>query len=139
MAGQCLTDELTVMVIEQDRKEAMLYAMANEYTRKIISSTISKAKSVEEIASENGIPMSTCYRRIRELLSLRILRVERTIITAEGKKHETFRSVVRDAKVNFTPTELSVEVTLQSREPDERLTAMWNLMRQEGAAQIVLS
>jgi len=126
-----------MMVVEQDRKEAVLEAMANEYMRKILLSTVSNAKSVEELARENEIPVSTCYRRVRELLSLRLLRTEKTTITDTGKKFESFRSVVKDAKVNFSSSEISVEVTLVSREPDERLTTMWNSVRQGNQMQII--
>ncbi len=64
----CLIDEIDLMVVEQDRKEALLQAMANDYMRKILLSTVSCARPIEEIARENGIPISTCYRRVRELI-----------------------------------------------------------------------
>jgi hypothetical protein len=116
-----------MMVAEQDRKEALLHAMADVYTRKILFSTVSQAKSVEEIARNSGVPLSTCYRRVRELISLKLLRVERTIITDEGKKFESYRSVVKDAVLSLQPSgEFSVEVNLIHREPDERLVTMWN-------------
>jgi predicted transcriptional regulator len=120
-----------MMVVEQDRKYAVLEAMANEYTRKILVSTISAAKPVEEIAKENGIPLSTCYRRIRELISMHLLRIERTIITESGKKFETYRSTVKDATVNFSGSEISIEVTLVPREPEEKLAHLWKSVQKE--------
>src|SRR5579872_161964 len=120
-----------MMVVEQDRKESLLQAMANEYARKILLSTVSSAKPIEEIAKECGIPISTCYRRVHELTLLRLLRIERTVITETGKKYETFRSQVKDAKIDFSLNEISVEVTLVPREPAERLTTMWKQVRQE--------
>jgi len=119
-----------MMVVELDRKEAVLQAVANDYMRKILLSTVTCAKSVEEIAKENGIPVSTCYRRIREMLNLRLLRVERTIITDTGKKYETFRSLVKNATVSFSSNgELSVEVNLVPREPEEKLSSLWKSVR----------
>ena len=113
------------LIQELERKDAVLLAMSDEYMRKILCSVMSEAKSVEEISKENGIPLSTCYRRIRELLSFRLARIERTIITPEGKKYETFRSLIADAKISFSVEDLSVEVTPLKISPEDRLHSMW--------------
>jgi hypothetical protein len=120
-----------MMVVEQDRKDALLQSMADEFARKILLSTMSHAKTIQEIAEGDRIPISTCYRRVHELVSLRLLRVDQTIITESGKKFELYRSLIKDAVVNFSSTELSVEVTLIPREPEERLSGMWKSMRGE--------
>jgi Helix-turn-helix domain len=122
-----------MMIAEQDRKDAFLQAMSDEFERKILSSTVQRTKSVEEISKENQIPMSTCYRRIRLLVDMKLLRIERTIITDSGKKYETFRSTVKDATIIFSSGEISVDVNLLPREPDERLTRMWDSIRGESA------
>ncbi|HYB04868.1 MAG TPA: helix-turn-helix domain-containing protein [Nitrososphaerales archaeon] len=127
-----------MMVVEQDRKEALLEALGDDYARKILVATVSQAKSADEIARDSGIPVSTCYRRVHELLSLRLLRIEKTIISDSGKKYETFRSTVKDATINFSSNEISVEVTLVSREPEERLTNMWKSIRKENELLVVV-
>jgi len=71
-------------------------------------------------------------------LSLRLLRIEKTIISDSGKKYETFRSTVKDATINFSSNEISVEVTLVSREPEERLTNMWKSIRKENELLVVV-
>lgn len=118
-----------MMVLEQDRKDALLQSMADESLRKILLSTMWKAKTTHEIARENGIPVSTCYRRVHELVTLRLLRIDRTIITETGKKYELYRSTIKDAKVSFSSTELSIEVTLIPREPEDRLSSLWKSVR----------
>jgi hypothetical protein len=118
-----------MMVLEQDRKDALLQSMADESARKILLSTVWKAKTIHEISEENRIPISSCYRKVRELITLRLLRVEETIITDTGKKYELYRSAIKDAKVNFSSTELSVEVTLTPREPEDRLSTLWKSVR----------
>jgi hypothetical protein len=117
------------MVVEQDRKDALLHSMADEFARKILLSTMLRAKTIQEIAEEDKIPISTCYRRVHELVALRLLREDQTIITESGKKFELYRSLIKDAVVNFSSTELSVEVTLIPREPEERLSSMWKSVR----------
>ncbi|HYB04504.1 MAG TPA: helix-turn-helix domain-containing protein [Nitrososphaerales archaeon] len=127
-----------MMVVEQDKKEALLEALGDDYARKILIATVSQAKSADEIARDNGIPVSTCYRRVHELLSVRLLRIEQTIISDSGKKYETFRSTVKDATINFSSNEISVEVTLISREPAEKLTSMWKSIRKENELLVVV-
>jgi|SRR5579871_5358042 len=126
-----------MLVVEQDRKDALLHAMADEFARKILLSTMLRAKTIQEIADEDRIPISTCYRRVHELVTLRLLRVEQTIVNDTGKKFELFRSLIKDALVNFSSTGLSVEVTLIPREPEERLSSMWKSVR--GDQMLVVS
>lgn len=117
------------MVVEQEKKDALLQAMTNEYTRKIMLSTVYHGKPIEEIARETKIPISTCYRRVHELVNLHLMRVERITITETGKKYEIFRSNVKDAVLNFSSSgELSVEVTIIPRQPNEKLPTMCKTM-----------
>jgi len=123
-------------VEQEDRKEALLQAVADDYSRRIIFSIVDRPKSVEEIAEEDAIPVSTCYRRIRRLLNLRLIRLEGIVVTDEGKKFETYRSVVKDAILSFSSSgNLSVEVDLTVREPDQRLAMVWNTVRKEAAKE----
>ena len=101
-----------MMVEEQDRKDAVLVAMSDHYMRRILAATMVEGKSIDEISKEKMIPVSTCYRRVHELVGLRLLRIERTVITDTGKKYETYRSAFRDAKVSISSGELAVEVTV---------------------------
>jgi hypothetical protein len=70
--------------------EAVARAISDETERKILISTNGSAKSVEEISAETGIPLSTCYRAVHELVSLRLMNVKETIVTEKGKKFEKF-------------------------------------------------
>ncbi len=116
------------MVVEEDRANAVLRAVADEYARKIIASTMSSEKSVEDISDETGIPKSSCYRRVHELLGLRLLRPKKIVITSTGKKYETFRSTRKDAKIGLSSTgELFVDVTLSHAE--EKLHNLWQLTK----------
>ena len=89
--------------------------MSDHYMRKILAATMVEDKSIEEISKEKMIPVSTCYRRVHELVGLRLLRIERTVITETGKKYETYMSAFTDAKIRMTSGDLAVEVTMNSR------------------------
>jgi DNA-binding IclR family transcriptional regulator len=104
-----------MIVEEQDRKDAVLLAMSDPYMRKILAATMVDDKSIEEIANEKAVPLSTCYRRVHELVGLRLLRIEHTIISETGKKYETYRSAFSDAKISMSSSELAVDVTVIPR------------------------
>lgn len=106
------------MVEEVDRRDALLRVMSDEYVRKILRTTIINEKSIDEISHENSIPISTCYRRVHDLIDLHLLRVERTIITPTGKKYETFKSAIKDVRVSLSGDSFSVEVTPFARNGD---------------------
>lgn len=109
-----------MMVLEQEKKDHVMHALADHWERKILLSTAFAAKSVEEIAKEQEIPISTCYRRVHEMVATKLLRIERTIITDDGKKYETFRSAIKCATVSFSSDgEMFVEVTLLPRDQEE--------------------
>jgi hypothetical protein len=104
-----------MMVEEQDRKDAVLLAMSDTYMRRILAATMTNEKSIDEISREKIIPSSTCYRRVSELVALRLLRVERTVITGAGKRYEKYRSTFSDAKITMIAGELLIDVTVIPR------------------------
>jgi len=91
---------------------AILEAMSNEVSRRILSSTIEKGKPVEEISLESGIPPSTAYRRVQELCEIGLLVVERIVISPSGKRYSIFRSAFRGVVAELESGQLHVEVTL---------------------------
>lgn len=115
-------------IVDQARVQALVQGLADEYSRKIILSAIPKAKSVEEISRENDIPLSTCYRRVHELLDAQILLVERIIVTPEGKKYELLRSAYRAVRVSMEGGVMKVEAIV-NEDVAEKLKRLWLSMR----------
>jgi hypothetical protein len=66
-------------------RDELIRSLADEYSRKIILGSISKAQSVEELAHAENIPISTAYRRINEMKNVGIPTVEKTVLTEAGK------------------------------------------------------
>ncbi len=94
---------------DPDRVRAIVSALSDEYSRKIFSATINEAKSPEEICSEQGVPVSTCYRKIHELVSLSILRVAKIEIK-DSKKLTFYRSEFKNILINLESNNLVVEL-----------------------------
>jgi len=116
-------------ISEPARIQALVQGLADEYSRKIILSAIPKAKSVEDMSRENDIPLSTCYRRVHELLDSQILVVERIIVTPEGKKYELLRSAYRAVNVSFDGGVLKVDALI-NEDVAEKLRRLWLTMKE---------
>jgi predicted transcriptional regulator len=94
-----------------DKKEAFLVAISDMCMRKILMATSKRGKSIEEISDEKQIPINTCYRRMNDLSHLGLVKTERVIITASGKKYEIFRSILKEAVLKLTWGELEIQLT----------------------------
>src|SRR5712692_6336803 len=55
-----------MLLTKPETIHALTQALSDEYSMKIILSTIPEEKSVEDLSKENDIPLSTCYRRVHE-------------------------------------------------------------------------
>ena len=104
--------------------EAILEAVGDRFSREIMASTMQVAKPIEEISYELKIPLSTCYRRVAKLTESGVLVVERTVVTASGKKFATYRAAVKEVRIEVTPdrTEVRTEV---NEDAAERLRIRW--------------
>lgn len=115
-------------ITDQSRVNALVQGLADEYSRKILLSAIPAAKSVEDMSRENDIPLSTCYRRVHELLDAQILVVERIIVTPDGKKYELIRSAYRSVTVSFDRGMMKVDAII-NEDVAEKLRRLWMTMR----------
>jgi hypothetical protein len=107
-------------VEDKDRKKAVIRALLDDYSRSILESTMSVSKSVIDITREQKIPMTSAYRKVKELKEFGLLKVERIILTDDGKKYELLRSAIRSANVLFEKDTLVVDVA-SSVEADEKM------------------
>lgn len=115
-------------IVDASRVQSLVQGLADEYSRKIIISAIAAPKSVEDMSRENNIPLSSCYRRVHELLDAQLLVVEKIIVTKEGKKYELLRSAYRSVTVSFANGVMKVDVVI-NEDVDEKLRRLWLLMR----------
>lgn len=116
-------------ITDKATAQALVQALSDEYARKILLSAISAAKSVEDLSKENDIPLSTCYRRVHELIDARILLVERIIVTQEGKRYEMVRSAYRTVQVDLEDGTMKVNA-LVNEDVAEKLRRLWISMKQ---------
>lgn len=126
------------MVEEKGVADGLLEVLSDTYSRKIFLSTRNEPKTVEEISHENGIPISTCYRRVHELIQLRMLRIVSTIITPEGKKYGRYACAIGSVKVSLSSGSLTIDIEPVSPAPEEKLHDMWLSMKREGGLNMLV-
>ena len=83
-----------VPVVEAEPTRTILDALADQSSRKILSSTITRAKTAKEISSEQALPLSSCYKRIRRLANKGLLVADRKASPNNGRKFTTYRSAI---------------------------------------------
>jgi hypothetical protein len=94
-----------------DLSAAILNALGDESSRKILTSAIARGRTVEEISAEQQLPLSTCYRRLRLLVGEGLMILERTVVTPAGKRYAIYRTSFSDAAMSFKRGEIVVQVT----------------------------
>jgi len=100
-----------MQVAEEELKKAVLRALLDDQSRVILTSTMLAPKSVVEITREQKIPVTSAYRKVKELKEFGLLKVERIIITDDGKKYELVKSAIKTATVQLDRETLDVNVT----------------------------
>lgn len=89
---------------------AILGALGDESSRRILLSAIVSGKTVEDISAEQNLPLSTCYRRIRQFVDEGLMILERIVVTRTGKKYALYRTSFSEAALKLNGGEVSIEV-----------------------------
>ena len=95
---------------DSNLRKAILKALSDEYSRTIMNYTIEQPKSVVDIVKECDVPMTTAYRRVRELEENKILKVTGSVVTDDGKKYFLYQNRLKSIYVIFGLEELDVQI-----------------------------
>ena len=121
-----------MIITNEKQKEAILNALLDEYSRKILDSTIDKSKSITEIIREQNIPMTSTYRRVKLLVDSKLIKVERSMVTEDGKRYYLYLSSIKNASITYDEGELIVEITPNIKElPEDKLLRSFTNIKQE--------
>lgn len=98
------------MIIQSQRaKRTILAALADEEMTKILDSVMYHSKSIADITRENNIAHTTCYRKTKWLINEGLVRVDKIVITPEGKKFSLYYSVFKSINVKYESNNVIVE------------------------------
>lgn len=116
----------------KDRRERLLDALGDSAARGILLMLSDHARSAQELLQANRIPQSTLYRKLHDLQQLGLVGIQRTAITAEGKRVDLYRSLLEELRVELQGTQLRIQVRFRDLSA-ERLKEMWRDVRKEAA------
>ena len=87
-----------ILSFQYEETIPILQELADNISQKIILSTISAAKPAQQISTENRLPLSSTYKKIRKLCSLKLLCIDRIQIDDSGKKVLLYKSKIRSCQ-----------------------------------------
>jgi len=121
-----------MIITNEKQKEAILNALLDDYSRKILDATIDNSKSITEIIREQNIPMTSTYRRVKLLMDNKLIKVERSMVTEDGKRYYLYLSSIKNASIKYNEGELIVEITPNIKElPEDKLLRSFTNIKQE--------
>ena len=89
------------MILDSQKKKAILTALADPEAVSIIDSTMNQSKSVSDIIRETNVPHTTAYRKIKWLVDEKLLVIDKVLINDEVKKYSLFHSIIRSMIVKI--------------------------------------
>jgi predicted transcriptional regulator len=101
---------MTIIVMRDRFKHAILTALADIEMVKILECAAFRPASVNEVIKDTGISHSTAYRKIKWMLEEGLLFTERISITDDGKKFSLFRSTLKSIITKYDQGKMSVQV-----------------------------
>jgi DNA-binding HxlR family transcriptional regulator len=113
-----------------DRKERILEALGDRWSREILLMLNDTPRSAQEIQTTNRIPQSTLYRKLHELTEIGLVGVQRSVISSDGKRVELYRSLLDELKVEMRGARLRIDVRFRDLAA-ERMKEMWRDVRKE--------
>ncbi len=98
-------------------KNALTLVLMDEYNLKILAASAIKPVSVREIAYRFDIPLASAYRKIKELESMELIKVDGTRLTPDGKRYKLYRSQVENFEVSYHKDKLKIKLHIKWQEP----------------------
>ena len=101
-----MTRRLTFNQLKKyDMNQKVLEALADAQSRVILFSVIKEGKTAAELAEEHRIPLSSVYKKISDLEDLSLIKIERWILSDNGKKFKLYKSRISKADVSIRKPE----------------------------------
>src|SRR5574341_2459974 len=107
-----MTKKLTLTQLKKyDVNQKVLEALADAQSRAILFSVIKEGKTAAELAEEHKIPLSSVYKKISDLEELSLIKIERWILSDNGKKFKLYKSRISKADVSIRKPEPAITLS----------------------------
>jgi|SRR5208283_1023213 len=106
-------------VVGEFAKQRILSALADPYSRKILDAIIEENKSALELSKECGIPVTTVYRRLEEMLQDGLIVAVKYCRNKDGKWFELYRSLIKQINITAEKGIVIVKVRTDDNLPEK--------------------
>jgi hypothetical protein len=121
----------SLIVADEFSSQRILSAIADPYSRKILSSTMHEALGALTLAKECDIPVTTVYRRIEELVHAGLVASARASRTKDGKWFDLYRSTVKRIDISSENGTLFVGLVKNERLSDKLTRAPTSVQHEQ--------
>jgi predicted transcriptional regulator len=88
-----------------DVNQKILEALADLQSRSILFSIIKDGKTALELSEKYRIPLSSVYKKISDLEELALVRVDKWVLSDNGKKFKVYKSRISRAEISIKKPE----------------------------------
>lgn len=88
-----------------DVNQKILTALADAQSRSILFSIIKEGKTAFELSEKYRIPLSSVYKKISDLEDIALIKVEKWLISENGKKFKVYKSRISRAEITIRKPE----------------------------------
>jgi hypothetical protein len=88
-----------------DVNQKILEALADLQSRSILFSIIKDGKTALELSEKYRIPLSSVYKKISDLEELALVRVDKWVLSDNGKKFKVYKSRISQAEISIKKPE----------------------------------
>jgi uncharacterized protein YjiK len=94
-----------------DVNQKVMEALADAQSRAILFSIIKQGKTAMELSEEHRIPLSSVYKKISDLEEIALVKVDRWLLSDNGKKFKLYKSRISKAEVTIRKPEPVITLT----------------------------
>ena len=88
-----------------DVTQKILEALADAQSRSIIFSIIKEGMTALELSEKYRIPLSSVYKKISDLEDLALIKIDKWVLSDNGKKFKVYKSRISRAEINIRKPE----------------------------------
>ena len=88
-----------------DVNQKILEALADEQSRSILFSIIKEGMTALELSEKYRIPLSSVYKKISDLEELALVKIDKWVLSDNGKKFKVYKSRISRAEISIKKPE----------------------------------
>ena len=88
-----------------DITQRVIEALADAESRAIIFSIIRRGKTASALSDSLKIPLSSVYKKLSDLEELTLIKVEKTILSENGRRFKIYKSRINKAEISIKKPE----------------------------------